>query len=171
MNTTIGNKMETFFNMFPNYRNMSETKRKICVWVSIDMYNDVVKAGYDSPTVAVIKGFELLIREAEYRQNAGNLEQAAAQITADNINLKNEVQRLTLARQDTPDPIELAQLRAKHEELEKHNETLKVELRSTSQREQDLKKTFDNYMVQVQSLINQKVIEVPGAKKPWWRFW
>ena len=99
------------------------------------------------------------------------MEQAAAQITADNINLKNEVQRLTLALQDTPDPIELAQLRAKHEELEKHNETLKAELRSTSQREQDLKKTFDNYMVQVQSLINQKVIEVPGAKKPWWRFW
>ena len=77
---------------------------------------------------------------------------------ADNINLKNEVQRLTSALQDTPDPIELVQQRAKSEELEKHNENLKAELRSASQREQDLKKTFDNHMVQVQSLINQKAI-------------
>ncbi len=157
--------------MFPNYHNMPETKRKICVWISTDMYNSVVKAGYDSPTVAVIKGFELLLGEAECRQNAGNLEQAAAQITADNHNLKNEVQRLTLALQDTPDPSELAQLKARYEELKKHNETLKAELESTRQREQDLKKTFDNYMVQVQTLINQKAVEAPGSKKPWWRFW
>jgi hypothetical protein len=85
-------------------------------------------------------------------------------------NCCNEVKRLTLALQDTPEPIELAQIRAKYEELEKHNKTLKAELKSTSQREQDLKKIFDNYMVQVQSLINQKAIEVPGSKKPWWRF-
>ena len=26
-------------------------------------------------------------------------------------------------------------------------------------------------MMQVQTLINQKAIEAPGAKKPWWRFW
>jgi len=51
-----------------------------------------------------------------------------------------------------------------YEELEKHNETLKAELRSTSQREQDLKKIFENYMVQVQSLMNQKAIEVSGTK-------
>jgi hypothetical protein len=25
--------------------------------------------------------------------------------------------------------------------------------------------------VYIQTLINQKQIEAPGAKKPWWRFW
>jgi hypothetical protein len=25
--------------------------------------------------------------------------------------------------------------------------------------------------VHIQTRINQKAIEVPGAKKPWWRFW
>jgi hypothetical protein len=25
--------------------------------------------------------------------------------------------------------------------------------------------------VHIQTLINQKQIEAPGAKKPWWRFW
>jgi hypothetical protein len=30
---------------------------------------------------------------------------------------------------------------------------------------------YNNYMLQMQTLINQKAIEPPGAKKPWWRFW
>jgi ABC-type phosphate transport system auxiliary subunit len=55
-------------------------------------------------------------------------------------------------------------LQARNEELEKHIETLKKEL-------EDLKSMQNNYMVQVQTLINQKAIEAPGAKKPWWRFW
>jgi FtsZ-binding cell division protein ZapB len=171
-------KWKRFLVMFPNYRNMPETKRKICVWVSTDMYNRVVKAGYDSPTVAVIKGFELLLGEAECRQYAGNLEQAAAQITADNSTLKNEVQRLTLALQDTPDPVELAQVKVRYEELEKHNETLKAELEKAERDKEDLKNTYNklqdtynNYMAQMQTLIKQKAIEVPGTKKPWWRFW
>ena len=29
----------------------------------------------------------------------------------------------------------------------------------------------NNYMLQMQTLINQKAIEAPGAKKQWWRFW
>jgi hypothetical protein len=49
-------------------------------------------------------------------------------------------------------------------ELQDHNGTLKKEL-------EDLKSMHNNYMMQMQTLINQKVIEAPGAKKPWWRFW
>ncbi len=30
---------------------------------------------------------------------------------------------------------------------------------------------YNNYMLQMQTLINQKAIEAPGTKKPWWRFW
>ena len=150
---------------------MSDTKRKICVWVSNDMYDNVVNAGYDSPTVAVIKGFELLIGEAEHRQNTGNLEQVAAQITTENKDLKTEIQKLNISLQEAPDPKELIELRVRSEELKKHNETLKGELAKAGQDKDDIKKTFDNYMVQVQTLINQKAIEAPGAKKHWWQFW
>jgi FtsZ-binding cell division protein ZapB len=73
--------------------------------------------------------------------------------------------------QEVIDPLELGQLRIKSEELEKHNKTLKKELENASQREQDLKSMHNNYMMQMQTLINQKAIEAPGAKKPWWRFW
>ena len=167
----IWKQLETFFNFVSKCRNMSDTKRKICVWVSNDMYNNVVNAGYDSPTVAVIKGFELLIGEAEHRQNTGDLEQVAAQITAENKDLKTELQKLNISLQEAPDPKELIELRVRSEELEKHNETLKEELAKASQDKEDLKETHKNYMIQVQTLINQKAIEAPGAKKPWWQFW
>ena len=52
-----------------------------------------------------------------------------------------------------------------------HIETLKEQLEKANQREEDLKQIHNNYMLQVQSLINQKAIEGPGAKKIWWKFW
>ncbi len=82
-----------------------------------------------------------------------------------------EIQRLQSLVREAPDPSELSQLRARYEEMEKHNETLKAELEKAGQREEDLKKVHNNYMLQVQTLINQKAIEAPGSKKPWWRFW
>jgi len=82
-----------------------------------------------------------------------------------------EIQRLQNVIQDAPEPLELAQLRARYEEIEKHNFTLKTELEKAGQREEDLKKVHNNYMLQMQTLINQKAIEAPGAKKPWWKLW
>ena len=85
--------------------------------------------------------------------------------------LIRELQDRIKEMQEAMDPLELGKLRIKSEELEKHNETLKKELESASQREQDLKSMHNNYMMQMQTLINQKAIEVPGVRKPWWRFW
>jgi len=48
---------------------------------------------------------------------------------------------------------------------------LKAELEKASQREENLRTMHNNYMLQVQSLINQKAIEAPGERKPWWKFW
>lgn len=50
------------------------------------------------------------------------------------------------------------------EEKEGHIDTLKKEL-------EDLKAMHNNYMLQVQTLINQKAIDAPGNKKPWWKIW
>ena len=70
------------------------------------------------------------------------------------------------------------ELRVKVIEQREHIETLKAELEKASQREvtlqcthDNLQHTHDNYMAQMQTLIKQNVIEAPGAKKPWWRFW
>jgi len=58
----------------------------------------------------------------------------------------------------------LMSLQVRVEELQAHNDTLKKEL-------EDYKNVHNNYMLQVQTILNQKIIEAPGTKKPWWRFW
>jgi molecular chaperone GrpE (heat shock protein) len=78
--------------------------------------------------------------------------------------LKSETERLTTSLKNAPDSNELTELKVRSEELEKHNETLKKDL-------ENLQNLYNNYMLQVQSLINQKAIEAPGAKKRWWQFW
>jgi predicted RNase H-like nuclease (RuvC/YqgF family) len=76
----------------------------------------------------------------------------------------DEIERLKIELAQASNPVELAELHARNEELQAHNKTLKNELEKAGQR-------YDNYMAQMQTLIKQKAIEPPGAKKPWWRFW
>jgi uncharacterized protein YpmB len=57
------------------------------------------------------------------------------------------------------------ELSALLEEKDRHIETLKNELGISQE-------THRNYMLQMQTLINQKAIEAPGEKKkPFWKFW
>jgi hypothetical protein len=76
----------------------------------------------------------------------------------------DDIERLKVELSKAADPIELTHLRTRSEELGRHNETLKKELEISQE-------THRNYMMQMQTLITKKQIEVPGAKKPWWRFW
>jgi hypothetical protein len=56
-------------------------------------------------------------------------------------------------------------------DLHVHNETLIKELEKAAQDKENLQNIYNNYFLQVQTLINQKAIEAPGAKKPWYKFW
>jgi len=82
-----------------------------------------------------------------------------------------EICRLQSVIQKAPGPAELSILQAKYEEIEKHNQTLARELDKASQDKEDLKQTYNNYFLQVQTLITQKAIKAPGNKKPWYQFW
>lgn len=57
------------------------------------------------------------------------------------------------------------------DEAQKHIETLKIELDRANQDKQILSDMYNSHVLQVQTLINQKAIEAPGAKKPWWKIW
>jgi uncharacterized protein (DUF3084 family) len=146
---------------------MQEQKRKISVWVPSELYDNVLHAGYISPTNAVIQGFEMLTRaqsEDSPEEVRRQMQVIRGQMQAEIDTLKNEIQRLNISLQEAPDPTEFVEIRARSRELERHNETLKKEV-------ENLQNLYNNYMLQMQTLINQKAIEVPGAKKPWWRFW
>lgn len=148
-----------------------EGRHKINCWVPESLWEKVESLGYDSPTKATIAGYESLIAKAETQEDRENLGSNCASLGNDRENLgkqleeaQKQIQAYEEKLRTAPDPLELIQLRTRSEELEKHNESLKAELEKTGQR-------YDNYMAQMQTLIKQKAIEAPGAKKPWWRFW
>lgn len=146
---------------------MPEEKRKISVWVPDALYDSVLQAGYTSPTQAVIQGFEALVQTQSEESLEAVKEQMQAirgQMQAEIDNLKIEIIRLNTSLQEAPDPKEVIELRARHEESGKHIETLKKELENSQE-------THRNYMMQVQTLINQKAILAPGDKKKWYKFW
>lgn len=74
--------------------------------------------------------------------------------------------------QDNPNSShDIPGLGAQLDEKDKHIETLKAELEKAERDKEDLKLTYNNYFMQVQTLINQKAIDAPGTKKPWWKIW
>ena len=121
---------------------MTTDKRKINAWVPVDLYDRVISAGYSKITEAIITGLELLLQDTNISKN--------------DISGYEQDIRLLQAEKD--------KLQAQCIELQAHNETLKQDL-------QDLKAMHNNYMLQVQSLINQRAIEAPNPKKQWWKFW
>ncbi len=158
---------DIFILCMHNTCNMQEQKRKISVWVPYELYDSVLHAGYTSPTNAVIQGFEMLTRaqsEDSPEEVRRQMQVIRGQMQAEIDMLKNKIERLNAALQEAPDPTEFVEICARSRELERHNETLKKEV-------ENLQNLYNNYMLQMQTLINQKSIEAPGAKKPWWRFW
>lgn len=61
--------------------------------------------------------------------------------------------------------------KARLEENEKLIETLKADLNQAHQDKEALQNLYDNYMRQMQTLIQQKALEAPGEKKKWWKIW
>ena len=80
----------------------------------------------------------------------------------------NWLQRVLL---DTLKRLEYSKLQAKVEEKDKQIEEKDKHIGTLQKELENITNMHNNYMMQMQTLINQKAIEVPGAKKPWWRFW
>lgn len=171
-----------------------EEKHKINVWILESLWKKVEVLGYDSPTKATIAAFESLASQNTTGSNQEALgssqkalgsiqevEEHKQYITRSKENIKvlsAEIARLNEIISNAPDPADLAHVRGKYEEIEKHNGTLIRELDKAERDKEDLKitynklqDTYNNYMAQMQTLIKQKAVEAPGAKKPWWRFW
>ena len=119
--------------------------KKIQCWIPQEIWDKIEAQGYPNQTSAVTEAFKSLLDKSQDNPN----------ISQDNPNISQEIPGL----------------RAQLEEKERHIETLKADIDKAEKDKEDLKNTYNNYFLQVQTLINQKAIEAPGAKKPWWRFW
>jgi predicted RNase H-like nuclease (RuvC/YqgF family) len=128
---------------------MQDEKIRVSLRIPNSILETVRQFGYKSMTDAILEGLQLLIQSKECKTIADECRHEDA----------HEF-RFRLEEKDK-----------QIDEKDRHIDTLKRELDKANQDKDDLKKTFDNYMVQVQTLITQKSIEAPGSKKPWWRFW
>ncbi len=136
-----------------------EEKRKIQAWVPVSIYNQIEIFGFKSQNEAVNFAFVKLLETHGKNQDESKMNQNESNLNQVDSKLINELQARLKERENS------------FKEIQSHNETLKAELDKAGQREQDLKAMYNNYMLQMQTLINQKAIEAPGTKKPWWRFW
>jgi len=124
---------------------------------------------YKDKTTCIIEALEKILHNTQQETliNTEILQSKEIEIQNLEFTLQTkyaEIEKLQDVLHKAPDPMEFMQLHTKSEELHAHNETLKKEL-------DDIKNLYNNYMIQMQTLINQKAIEAPGAKRPWWRFW
>lgn len=152
---------------------MTEKKQRINVSIPEELYSKVNKSKYGL-TEAVVKGLELIL-SPDIEIKPGLLEKQELKIKE----LQEQIEKLKLL-EIKPEILELQETRIKelqnqlktndnnqqamHEEMRDYNEALKKEL-------EDLKQIHTNYMLQMQTVINQKAIEAPGSKKPWYKFW
>jgi hypothetical protein len=144
---------------------VEERKRtgiKVCGWISNDLYLALTAEGYKSPTEIVREGARVLLEATQKAQTEEH--KGTYQGTEDNTKERSEN---NVREQEGT----IKELRAQTQEQREHIETLKIELNRAERDKEDLKSTYNNYFLQVQTLINQKAIEAPGSKKPWYKFW
>lgn len=151
---------------------MTEEKKrsghKLSAWISDQLYDDLQVLGYFgrqiSQTETITSALELLLTESQEGDKGeilGDIRETLGDQTI-KVGDSGRLGELEIKLGDMQDIIN---------EKDKHIETLKDELNKAERDKEDLKVTYANYFTQVQTLINQKAIEAPGAKKPWWRFW
>lgn len=149
--------------MSPYSSNMSDAKRKISAWIPAALYDEIEKAGYKSPTVAVTKGLELLVRT----QN-GDIPETIGDIPETEKNyLRKEIERLTNIIDKAPDPVELAEMKGNFTGMQRLLEEKDKRIQDLT-REVETLNVFAHYFKNVEV----KQIEAPvEKKKSFWMFW
>ena len=117
--------------------------KKVQCWIPLDTWDKIVSMGYNSPTIAVTKAFEKLLEDPREDPRVNPLVSLKDPLESPNIPVLNA-------------KIEALQMVV--EEKDKSIERLENDLKKADLREEDLKIMHNNYMLQVQSLINARAL-------------
>jgi hypothetical protein len=144
---------------------MAEDKRTACAKIDIDLYTYCTDR-YTRISVAIIEGLKLL-KERDNIQNSIPNQDNSIQNQDDGIRDK-EAQ----LKENSILKAENEKLQAINEILQANIEELKKDKEGLNKDKDTIQNHYNNYMAQMQTLIQQKAIEAPGAKKkPFWKFW
>lgn len=160
---------------------MTDEKKRINAFVPTELYEQVMSKGYATITEAIIKGFERLLedeqctntRDSVQELNSGLVTNLQAKIESIEEQLKvkdssfheriedlKEQLKAKNSQQDARINDLLDQLKVKDQQLEKKD--IQIE---------NLTNTMQSQAINIHDMLNQKSIEAPRAKKPWWKFW
>jgi predicted RNase H-like nuclease (RuvC/YqgF family) len=95
-------------------------------------------------------------------------EELERRIETERTYLKKEIERLTLALQESPDPVEFAQMEARYEALSLLLGEKERRIEELNHHKEDMSR-FADYFRSTES----KLLEAPPTekKKPWYKFW
>jgi len=122
---------------------MTEPAKKVNIRVPAQLYYKIERSEM-TVTEAIVKGLELLFKED------------------DGLNINNIIEMKDgqlMGLQERIDSLE-RQLEIKDNQIDKLNGNI-----------HELSDTMKAQAVHLQTVLSQKAIEEPGAKRPWWRFW
>jgi Uncharacterized conserved protein len=165
---------------------MSENKKRINAVIDEDLYIKVTDAGYGI-TEAITLGFTKLLEPAKL-DNKNEISQDIIQEKESRIQklqdhneiLMKQLEELKNKKPENKEILQLQELRIQELQEQIKNKDSQQEARIKDLQDQlkvkdgqleRLTDTMQAQAVQLQTLINQKALEAPGAKKPWWRFW
>ena len=150
-----------------------EEKHKINVWIPESLWKQIGSLGYESPTKATIAAFEALVLQEEKGSNQealGSSQEDLRKLQEENRKFQEIIEDLKEDLARAPDLVTFAQLQARYEglqlvltEKDRSIERLESDLQKAGQREEDLKQLHNNYMLQVQSLINARALSAPSG--------
>jgi len=139
---------------------MPDEKVRVNAYIPYELYEKLTESGLNK-TEAITKGLEWVLGEEGTNQDVSNsLDPELVMSLKDRINsLEDQLKSKGTGYQDRINSLE---------------DQLKTKDNQISEKDSQIQKLTDNMQAQsvhIQTLINQKAIEAPGAKKPWWRFW
>jgi len=157
---------------------MREGQKRVNVYISDDLYSLVLNSEYNM-TEAIITGLTKLlepVREAvDSKIDVSTKEDSGTSSTELVVSLQNQIKILEEQLSKAPDLVELVEVRAHFEGLQKlleeKTKTIDILNREVEglQKEVERLDMFAHYFKSVEV----KQIEAPAAEKvkPWWRFW
>lgn len=123
---------------------MPEEKKRINAVIDMGMYIKIMGLGY-GVSEAVVRGFEKLLEEMDgtnYKDDPVKFNDGLVPA------LENRIASLE------------EQLKTKDQQLEKKDTQI-----------ENLTNAMQSQAINIHDMLNQKALEAPGAKKPWYKFW
>lgn len=161
-------KSKVFLSSYAIFRSMTdELKIMVSAKIPVSLHDSIIEAvnkkKFKDKTTCITEALEKLLHHTQQehmsvRQNIKH-------------EMQDEINKLENVLCDIPDKIEYIRLQVRAEEKDKQIKEKEQHIEALKKEIENLKQIHNNYMMQMQVLINQKVIEAPGTKKPWWRVW